>query len=135
MSVNIRNDFYGLCQYQYMNAVRSDSTHYLNQLRSYNYTVYPRFNAPGGVTFCKKSAKRLFILFCQFLLGKKKIWGAWEGVFIRVGALNRGYTVFILIMTSTMKFISCSCNHMFIPFTTASDMLLGLTLENAAIVK
>jgi len=34
-------------------------------------TVYPRLNAPRGVTFCKKSAKRLFILFCQFMLGKK----------------------------------------------------------------
>jgi len=27
----------------------------------YIYTVYPRLNAPGGVTFCKKSAKRLHI--------------------------------------------------------------------------
>jgi len=58
-------------------------------------TVYSRLNAPGSVTFCKKSAKRLFILFCQFLLVKKN-WGLEGGVFIRGGrggALNREYTV------------------------------------------
>jgi len=48
-------------------------------------TVYPRFNALGGVTFCKKSAKRLFILFCQFLLGKKIILGPEGGRLLEWG--------------------------------------------------
>jgi len=44
------------------------------------YYHIPLFlNAPGGITFCEKSAKRLFILFCQFLLGKKIILRPKEG--------------------------------------------------------
>ena len=42
--------------------------------KNIKYTVYPRFNAPGGVTFCKKSAKRPYY-FVNFCLEKNKFWG------------------------------------------------------------
>jgi len=39
-------------------------------LQFFLITVYPRLNAPGALHFAKNLQKD-FILFCQFLLGKK----------------------------------------------------------------
>jgi len=62
------------------------------------YYHIPLFlNAPGGITFCIKSAKRLFILFCQFLLGKKNIWGpeGGGGVYKSGGVKSGVYGIFM----------------------------------------
>jgi len=44
---------------------------------------------PGALHFAKRQQKRLFILFCQFLLGKKLFLGPEGGV----GAFIRGVRV------------------------------------------
>jgi len=92
------------CKYTTLTMIPSN-TYLINTLSSYKLPYakpahrIPPFKCPRGLTFCKKSAKRLFILFCQFLLGKKLILGPEGGeAFIRVGALNWGYTVSKIII-------------------------------------
>ena len=46
----------------------------------HNYRISPFKRPWGALQFAKKTAKRLSILFCQFLLGKKIIWGPEGGV-------------------------------------------------------
>jgi len=59
------------CRLLYTNLLPFNNSDFSEEsLHRKKHTVYPRLNAPGGVTNCKKAAKRLFILFCQFLLGK-----------------------------------------------------------------
>ena len=40
------------------------------------YTVYPRLNAPGSVTFCKTSAKKTFHIILSISAWKKINFGA-----------------------------------------------------------
>jgi len=64
-------ELYGLTDPNIVRLVESVSHTLIQGLVVINcLTVYPCLNAPGGLTFFKKSAKRLFILFCQFLFGK-----------------------------------------------------------------